>query len=94
MPGPSSIGCGELRGSRRTAPDIDEEVSAVGSGTFRWPEEDPSKTVLFDALVEWELDVAGKSSPFNPNRLLPMNFAQTDCLSSYFAIRNDPTVTL
>ncbi len=27
----------------------------VGSGTFRWPEEAPSKTVLFDALVEWDV---------------------------------------
>lgn len=25
----------------------------VGSGTFRWPEEDPDKLVPFEALVEW-----------------------------------------
>ncbi|MCZ6765690.1 MAG: hypothetical protein O7D32_02030 [bacterium] len=33
-----------------------QSLLIVGSGTFRWPEEAPSKTVLFDALVEWDVD--------------------------------------
>ncbi len=41
----------------------------VGSGTFRWPEEAPGKTVPFDALVEWELGPS-ESSTKNQHRAI------------------------